>query len=228
MAELAGADVTLVWLNEAGGLTGRVDGADPRYIKWNPAGSGESLAAEADRLRWLEGKHPAPAVVDLVDANGAELLMTSALPGISAVDDVWVERPDDAIRAIAGGLRLLHALPVNDCPFDWGVAARIGEAEANGLSVPAPLRDPPTVDRLVVCHGDPCAPNTLIGERGQFVANVDFGRLGVADRWADLAVATMSLDWNYDGYDEQIFWDTYGVAPDQERIGYYRQLWNET
>jgi kanamycin kinase len=228
MAELAGGAVTLVWLNEAGGLTGRVDGADPRYIKWNPTDSGESLAAEADRLRWLEGKHPAPVVVDLVDGNGAELLMTRALPGLSAVDDVWVEKPDDAIRAIASGLRLLHALPVDECPFDWGVASSIAEAAVSGLPVPTPLRDPPTVDRLVVCHGDACAPNTLVGEWGQFVANVDFGRLGVADRWADLAVATMSLGWNYDHYDETLFWETYGVQPDVERIDYYRALWNAT
>jgi kanamycin kinase len=228
MAELAGDAVTLVWLNEAGGLTGRVDGADPRYIKWNPAGSGESLAAEADRLRWLEGRHPAPVVVDLVDANGAELLMTRALPGLRAVDDVWVMKPDEAIRAIASGLRLLHALPVEACPFDWGVASRIAEATMSGLPVPTPLRGPPVIDRLVVCHGDPCAPNTLIGKRGQFVANVDFGRLGVADRWADLAVATMSLGWNYDNYDETLFWETYGVQPDVERIDYYRALWNAT
>lgn len=84
------------------------------------------------------------------------------------------------------------------------------------------------MDRLVVCHGDACAPNTLLDDRGAFLANVDAGRLGVADRWADLAVATMSLGWNYPAPNENLFWETYGVDPDPQRIDYYRALWNAT
>jgi kanamycin kinase len=228
MQAVAGAPVTLVWQNEAGGLTGRVEGESPRFIKWNPAGSGESLALEAERLRWLNGRHPAPVVADFVVANNAELLVTLALPGLSAVDQVWADRPDDAVRAIAAGLRALHSLPVAECPFDWGVASRIETATSAGITIPDSLAAPPTIDRLVVCHGDPCAPNTIIGDDGRFVANVDFGRLGTADRWADLAVAAMSLGWNYDDFDEQLFWHSYGVEPDFERIDFYRALWNAT
>ena len=228
MIDVAAGPVTLVWQNETGGLTGRTDGTEPRFIKWNPAGSGESLVAEAERLRWLAGKHPAPVVAGLFFVDGAELLVTQALPGLSAVDKVWVDRPDDAIRAIATGLRALHALPVRNCSFDWGVRFRIEEATSRGISVESELRVAPSIDELVVCHGDPCAPNTLIGNDGRFVANVDFGRLGVADRWADLAVATMSFDWNYENYEERLFWETYGVTPDLERIEYYRALWNAT
>ena len=47
----------------------------------------------------------------------------------------------------------------------------------------------PRIDRLVVCHGDACAPNTLLHDDGRFAAHVDLGSLGVADRWADIAVA---------------------------------------
>ncbi|MGB3414547.1 MAG: aminoglycoside 3'-phosphotransferase [Microbacteriaceae bacterium] len=228
-----GRGVTLVWLNGVGGLTGRVD-ADPaqglpeRFIKWNPIGSGESLAAEAERLGWLWGKHPAPVVLDYVLTDDAELLVTEALPGLSAVDPKWVARPKDAVRAIAEGLRRLHSIPLEDCPFDWGVEARIQQAEAAGLVVPEALRSSPTIDQLVICHGDACAPNTLIAEDGHFLASVDLGRLGLADRWADLTVATMSLAWNYPAYDEAVFWQCYGIEPDQERIAYYRELWNGT
>jgi kanamycin kinase len=50
--------------------------------------------------------------------------------------------------------------------------------------------------------------------------------LGVADRWADLAVATLSLSWNYPGrlWDAEFF-ASYGVEPDPARIDYYRRLW---
>lgn len=132
---------------------------------------------------------------------------------------------------IAEGLRALHSLPVDDCPWTWSVEDRLGltVAESGGSDGPATATEPvtdrgfgptPEIDRLVVCHGDPCAPNTLLGEDGSFLANVDMQRLGVADRWADLAVATMSFGWNYTNYDESLFWEAYGVEPDAERIRY--------
>ena len=88
------------------------------------------------------------------------------------------------------------------------------------------LPDPPPVDRLVVCHGDACAPNTLLDDAGGWCGHVDLGDLGIADRWADLAVATLSLGWNYEGDWEADFFDAYGVAPDPVRIDYYRRLWD--
>ena len=84
----------------------------------------------------------------------------------------------------------------------------------------------PPIDRLVVCHGDACAPNTLLLDDGTVAAHVDLGALGVADRWADLAVAAWSTEWNYGpGYDGLVYVG-YGVAPDAERIAYYRGLWD--
>jgi kanamycin kinase len=48
----------------------------------------------------------------------------------------------------------------------------------------------------------------------------------VADRWADLAVATWSAEWNYGpGWEDHLL-TAYGVAPDPDRIGYYRLLWD--
>ncbi|WP_230297957.1 aminoglycoside 3'-phosphotransferase [Actinomyces provencensis] len=228
MQEIAQGPVTLVWENMVGGLTGRVEGPEPRFVKWNPKPSHESLVHEAERMRWLEGRHPGPRVVALVDTPEAEVLVTAALPGLSAVDPRWAGDTDDAVRAIASGLRALHTLPVTDCPFTWDVASRIAQAEANGRSVPDELRTPPPIDRPVVCQGDPCAPNTLLDGQGRFLAHVDLARLGVADRWADLAVATMSLGWNFADVDEDLFWDTYGIRPDAARIAYYRALWDAT
>ena len=72
----------------------------------------------------------------------------------------------------------------------------------------------------------PCAPNTLLTDDGDFLAHVDLARLGTADRWADLAVMTLSFEWNYVGYNEADFWNAYGVEPDVRRIAYYRALWN--
>jgi kanamycin kinase len=84
----------------------------------------------------------------------------------------------------------------------------------------------PPIDRLAVCHGDACAPNTLVTSDGRWSGHVDLGALGTADRWADLAIATWSADWNYGpGWEAELL-AAYGVVPDRDRIRYYRLLWD--
>jgi aminoglycoside phosphotransferase len=172
------------------------------------------------------------------------MLVTAPLPGTNAVCDRWLARPRTAVAAIGAGLRALHeALPVADCPFSWSAADRLAEVRdraAAGLISPADwhedhqplgldraialLADPPAADRLVVCHGDGCAPNTLLTDDGRWSAHVDLGDLGVADRWADLAVATWSTQWNYGPGWEEVLLGAYGIGPDQARTRYYRLL----
>ncbi|MGJ9405708.1 phosphotransferase [Nesterenkonia aurantiaca] len=230
---LGAAQLRPVWRNGAGGLTfsvasGGVAAPIDLYAKWNPDGAGESLTQEAERLRWIHGRHPAPAVVDLIVEGPEELLLTRALPGESAVSPRWKADPDLALRALGTGLRRLHDLEPQDCPFDWGVEHRRRAAE-RAVSPAAQLpEDAPSLDRLVLCQGDPCAPNTLLAADGSFLAHVDLARLGVADRWADLAVMSMSLAWNFSRYDEAVFWNAYGIEPEAHRIDYYRRLWDAT
>ncbi len=122
-----------------------------------------------------------------------------------------------------------------DCPFSWSVAGRLAEASARATTAQhrrflAELAaDAPAVDVPVVCEGDACAPNTLLGDDGRWSGHVDLGALGVADpRWADLAVATWSTERNYGHGWEHILLDAYGVGPDdvgarereQERYGF--------
>lgn len=245
VAAITGPTVEPIWLNEVGGLTVRFrpgteaearteTGADTagdgengwRYLKRNPLPSSEDLALEAEKLTWLGPWHPVPAVVDCFRDGDVEYLITEAIPGDNAVSAENRNRPDRAIAAIGRGLRRLHDLPGEDCPWTWSVRERLALIDRDAESTRESLGPAPEIDRLVVCHGDPCAPNTLIGEDGAFVGHVDMQRLGLADRWADLAVVTMSFEWNYEEFDESVFWDAYGIAPDAERIAYYRALWN--
>jgi len=202
-----GRPVRAVWVNGLGGVTFTID-SGAEYVKTCGAEHGALLGAESVRLRWAGQFITVPTVL----GEGDHWLHTAGLPGHTAVDPRWSQDPEAAARAIGSGLRIMHdTLPVSDCPFgppSWVVGSV-------------------TVDRLVVCHGDACAPNTLINDAGQFVGHVDVGDLGVADRWADLAIATMSLEWNFPGNHEGALLDAYGVAPDSERIAYYRQLWDD-
>lgn len=112
--------------------------------------------------------------------------------------------------------------------FDAMRVTRLADAAERGIRVPDALRTPPPVDRLVVCHGDACAPNTLVTDAGTWSGHVDLGALGVGDRWADIAVAAMSLEWNYGPGWEDALLAAYGIERDVERMSYYRDLWNAT
>ena len=206
----------LVWRNELDGLTFRIG---DRYLKWNPPSTGVDLERERVRLEWLAPRHPAPRVVDHGRDGDAQWMLTAALPGGPAVGDTWRARRHEAIRAIAAGLRALHRVALDDFPAAWTAQSWVGRR-------PSSLGDRPPIDEPVLVHGDACAPNTLISEDGAWTGNVDFGDLAVGDRWADLAVASMSLDWNFGTGHQGEFFAAYGLSPDEERIRYYRALWH--
>jgi kanamycin kinase len=233
----AGRAIDPVWVNELDGVTFRIGGpvgAATDYVKTGPG----DFAAERARLDWAGRYLTVPRVL----GGGPGWLHTAALPAWSAVDARWREDPGVAARAAGAGLRIMHdRLPVQSCPFDWSVQKRLAGVVADARP---PLRDAPAVDRLVVCHGDACTPNTLMDAGGSFYGHVDLGSLGVADRWADLAVATMSLDWNFPPADdaergtsdeeagnqtgdwEAVLLAAYGIDPDPVRLDYYRRLWD--
>lgn len=175
------------------------------------------LREEAARMRWLRDQgFPAPRVLKCE----SHLLVTAALPGRTAAEP-WPE--DDRPRvvdALAAFMRRLHALPVDDCPFDRRV----------GPTLPVELRDSrPDSEDLVVCHGDPCLPNVLLDPVTLAVTGVvDVGRLGVADRWADLALTTRSLTSHlnpqYGSWAADRFLAAYGTDPDPARSDFYRRL----
>jgi aminoglycoside phosphotransferase len=243
-----GRPARAVWRNEFGGVTFEIGaGADRCFAKWAPAASAIDLGAERARMAWARAFIAVPELLGHGrDADGS-WFVTRALPGESAVSPRWLSEPAVAVAAIGAGLRALHdRLPVDRCPFSWSAGDRLADARrraAAGLirqndnwhddhrrfdlaGALAALERQPPIDRLVVCHGDTCAPNTLIGDDGRCTGHVDLGALGVADRWADLAIATWSTRWNYgDGWERALL-DAYGIAPDQERTAYYRLLWD--
>ncbi len=229
-------------------------GAEPGhvFVKWAPLESNIDLDAEAWRLEWASAYTPVPRVVEQGSDDEGSWLVTVGLRGQSAVVPRWKQDPTSAVRAIGAGLRSFHdTVPVAACPFSWSLTERLTEVrarvaspttdwsslrgdvyEGDQVDLPGFLRDalevladPPPLARTVVCHGDACAPNTLIDDDGVWTAHVDLGTLGIADPWADLAIATWSCDWNYGpGFQRELL-DAYGIEPDPVRTRYYRLLW---
>lgn len=241
----AGRPVRVVWENRLGGLTCEV-GVEPDrwFVKWLPTASAFDLQGEAARLEWAGSFTPVPRLLGQGRDEEGSWLVTAALPGLRASSDEWRARPRTAVRSIGEGLRAMHeSLPTDSCPFSWSAADRIaglrrqletGHIDPDWWPSAGPalstrhalglLADTPPIDRLVVCHGDSCAPNTLLTEDGRWSGHVDLGDLGLADRWADLAIATWSVTLNYGPGWEDLLLDAYGVPPDKARIAYYQLL----
>ena len=243
----AGRSIHAIWENQLGGLTFEVaGGTDRHFIKWAPAGSPLDLNAEAIRLSWAAAFTQVPHVLDYGDDETGTWLITGPVPGETATSERWKRAPAIAVAAIGEGLRAFHdALPVDRCPFSWSANDRLADARHRaslGWLAPAAwhsdhqrltvdqaldeLADIPSIDHTVVCHGDACAPNTLLTEDGQWSGHVDLGAMGIADRWADLAIATWSTEWNYGPGLEDRLLAAYGVPADPEHTRYYRLLWD--
>ncbi|MBG0814648.1 APH(3') family aminoglycoside O-phosphotransferase [Planomonospora sp. ID82291] len=213
--------------------------------------SGFCLSAEAERLIWLRDRGiPAPEVVEHGTRDGVMWLVTTVVPGRSAAAP-WPQGQRDAVvDALADLARTLHALPIDDCPFDRGLAVTLAHARQAATAGLVDLDDldderrgwdaeqlltaleasVPAVEDRVVCHGDLCLPNVLLDpETLEVTGVIDAGRLGVADRYADLALATRSLaeeDLNpqYGPAYAKRFLARYGITPDPGRIAFYRLL----
>jgi streptomycin 3"-kinase len=224
------------------------------FAKCSGASGVDELAAERDRVEWLAGTSvPGARVLDWIEraegsggAGGAALL-TSAVPGVAAVDLPWSA---ELVASFARALRAVHELPVESCPFERSLASTITQAEdvvRRGAVNPDFLREDLQVvapaellkrihaqaaevgalaaGDLVVCHGDACLPNFLFDpETLELTGVIDVGRLGVADRYTDLALVNAQLDdvWSVDGSG---FFTAYGVSyPDAYRLDFYLLL----
>ena len=212
-----GSEPELVWRNELDGLTFRIG---DRYLKWNPRSTGIDLDRERVRLGWISARHPAPRVVDYGSDGDAQWLLTEGVPGGPAVGDEWRARrdgghPGDRGRAASHPRHSNRRLPgrMDRAGLGRAAAALAWQATIHRRASRRPRR------RVRPKHAD-------LEADGVWTGNVDFGDLAIGDRWADLAVASMSLDWNFGEGHQREFFDAYGIAPDKARIGYYRSLWH--
>lgn len=248
LAPYVGWRRTVVWRNEAGTLTVRLESpaGERHFLKVASADVRPSLEEEARRLRWVGPRLPVPRVIAQGRDGDRTWLATVGLPGRDATDPVWSSDPDRLVRALADGLLRFHAAPMKDCPFDFRlesalahVRGRVSRREVDAdrdfhaefahLSVDQAVevleRERPDAEDPVLCHGDYCLPNVLL-EDWRVCGFVDLGELGVADRWWDVAVASWSVVWNVGAEYEQTFLDAYGVRRDDPRMRYYRLLYD--
>ncbi|KFB16682.1 aminoglycoside 3'-phosphotransferase [Pseudomonas aeruginosa PGPR2] len=147
------------------------------------------------------------------------------------------------MRLVAAALRRLHDLDPAACPFDHRLERRLDTVRQRveaGLVDEADFDDDhrgrsatelyrllldrrPAVEDLVVAHGDACLPN-LLAEGRRFSGFIDCGRLGVADRHQDLALAARDIEAELGAAWAEAFLVEYGGDIDGERLAYFRLL----
>lgn len=168
------------------------------------------LVAEARKTLWVGQYLRAARVCDAGRSGDVSWMVTEKI----AETDMSVE---DRCRLIGRSLREFHETLPMDCPWRITLAQR-QEGKHHG-----------TIEEdLVVTHGDPCVPNMVGGTW------IDLGDVAVSDRWWDVSVARMSVDWpiNFGPGHGHIVRDAYCTADgfdvlecDEDVFDFYRDLY---
>jgi aminoglycoside phosphotransferase len=218
--------------------------APPLYLKTNHHPAGDSLADERARIEWLHGRLPVPVIHCFITDHGNEYLLLSEVPGVPASDRSHEGKIEALVRLLADGLRMLHRIDIEACPFDERVERQIEKAERRvnqGVVDEEDFDDArrgrtarqlfgellatrPADEDLVFTHGDFCLPNVII-DRNRIGGFVDLGRAGIGDRYRDLALAARSLAYNFGPEHVKLLFEAYGIGePDRKKLEYHMLL----
>jgi streptomycin 3"-kinase len=225
-----------------------------RYAKVVGPAAAADLAAERDRVSWAHGQGvPAPAVIDWgIAEDGGAFLVTSAVGGVAA-DQLAEAALRTVWPSVVAAVRDLHRIAVDGCPYRRDLDEMLARASSvvsadsvdpdflsdEDRDVPpaellvrvereADLRRGQEAADLVVCHGDLCLPNILIDpDRLTVEGFIDLGRLGLADRHADLALMLANTADTLSGFAEDAragLAAGYPAVIDEDRLRFYLAL----
>ena len=202
------------------------------------------LQAEAEVLKWLADKLPVPEVIRFDEDDDRDYLLISGLPGVDT--DSLIGEMDNVklVKLLARGLRQIHRIPVENCPFDrtldtvmklaWfnvqndlvedGDFDDFRQGTTSEALYDELVRKKPANEDLVFTHGDYCPPNIIIQEN-EISGFIDVHRAGIADRYQDIALAIRSVNSHIGPDLETHFFSEYGIDnPDTEKVEYYQLL----
>lgn len=203
----------------------------------------EEILNEVKAYRYLEGKINVPKVYEFVEKEGHYFLLMSEVKG-RMISDLLTESVEDTIQLYAKVLKLLHDLPIEGYPIQTNLPEILKKAKENMSEIDINTLEEITKQRgleatferlielypnkrdLVICHGDFCMPNVLVGEQVGFI---DLGRSRIDDRYQDIALALRSLKMNIETLhlpylDEYttLFLNTYGIQKlDKRKCEFY-------
>ncbi|XEC97323.1 APH(3') family aminoglycoside O-phosphotransferase [Paenibacillus tarimensis] len=235
--------VTLQWENVARTYYLQGEEGINRYLKIQPVGSFESIEVQAKKLTWLKGKLSVPEVIDYGILGNYEYLLTLEMKGSAASDKIFRNSKDEVIELVAKGLRRIHEVSVENCPFDNRLKymmeivryntkeglinssklnRKFGEGIVDNLLGEIEAYATEIKEDLVFSHGDYSMPNIIISN-GRISGFIDLGNCGIADRYYDLAVAEKSIIMNFGKENTDLFYRCYGIDDvDHQRVRFFQ------
>lgn len=217
----------------------------------------QERSAETDNefkvIKWLNGRLPVPEIIEYGEAEGKVYCLMTKMPGLMACDKSYLEDFGTLIDLTVQAMEMLWSVDIADCPCCCLLDARLEAAAYNvhnnlvdmentepetfgegGFASPEELLlwlcDNRPKEEPVFSHGDFCLPN-IFAENGRVTGFIDLGKMGVADRWQDIALCYRSLKDNFEGkysgggkyggfYPEMLF-ERLGIGEDPEKLRYY-------
>ena len=214
------------------------------FLKVDKKWPRRELLEEKQVLEWLSGKLPVATVILFDEDDKNDYLLISGIPGADAANLVGNIDNAELVILIAKGLRMIHRVPFDDCPFERSLDRVIATAEFNvkhklvnegdfnevrrGKTAEELYKElirlRPQDEDMVFTHGDYCLPNIMIHQQ-EIAGFIDLHRAGIADRYRDIALAIRSIRSNIGTGHEQTFFKECGITePDIHKIEYYMLL----
>lgn len=206
-------------LDEVGMSGAQILQFEDMVLKIEP--SGEEAEHEVQMMSWMKGRLPVPDILCHEKKDEMSYLLMSRVPGEMACSDKYYREPEELVRLLAEGLKMLWQVDVRDCPFINNTQNKLCLAEKqvrnglcdmeniepgtygeNGFKGPEELLQWLTThqpeEELVFSHGDFCLPNVFF-DSGKVSGFIDLGNCGIADKYQDIALCYRSLKHNLNG-----------------------------
>ncbi|KRG14495.1 APH(3') family aminoglycoside O-phosphotransferase [Lederbergia galactosidilytica] len=214
------------------------------YLKIQAISAIETLRQEKEKMEWLHGKLSVPGVLCYERNEEKEFLLMTEITGMDASNPFNHADLTQLIKLLAKGLREIHSISIDRCPFQRNLDMTIREAqerveknlvdredfdeERKGKDAEELyqelLEKHPLDEELVFTHGDYCLPNIILHNKS-INGFIDLGRAGIADRYQDIALAVRSITYNVGEQHIPLFLTEYGLKElNQNKLRYYQLL----
>ncbi len=202
-------------------------------------------------LRWLEGKIPAPVVLETEVREGFRWTVMTRISGEMSCAEAYRTDPNRLVQVLAEAMKGLWTVDLSGCPVDQTPKGKLARAKhivesgqvdmdlvdpetfgENGFSSPAELlswleHNAPACEP-VLTHGDFCLPNIFLKDWA-FSGFLDLGRSGAGDKWTDIAICWRTLRDNFGGhygaavpgFHPDELFEALGIEKDATKLKYY-------
>lgn len=218
------------------------------HIKISPAEDAVNVKTEATKISWAKDKLPVPSRALAVAFPGVSLLLTRTLNGRPSFEQVDIFKPDKLVDYLLEAGRKFRAVSPDYCSFEapeWtfetGIVKNLGKLATNKQKHRElhPDFSELTLNELkdivdagpqgrgdILCHGDWCMPNVLLGSDGQLTGIVDLGGMHIGNENLDPAIMSWTIRANMGENWEDQYLSSYNLKKDDQSISYQRLIYD--